>query len=93
MLCVWANTASRALAHHTAPVTPVDLWSFSAPVAYRACRLPHLSLTAPVASSCRAWFSHDRAPIAFSFSTSDRFGYVERALKKNATPGPGSYVA
>jgi hypothetical protein len=56
-------------------------------VLFRTCRLP------PLASSCRAWFSHDRAPIAFSFSTSDRFGYVERALKKNATPGPGSYVA
>jgi len=34
-----------------------------------------------------------KSPVSFSFSTSDRFGYIDRQLKKTATPGPGRYVA
>ena len=36
--------------------------------------------------------SRNRAPIAHSFSTTPRFAYVDRMIKKNATPGPGEYV-
>jgi hypothetical protein len=35
----------------------------------------------------------NKAPQMYSFSTADRFGYLDRAIKKNATPGPGSYIA
>ena len=34
----------------------------------------------------------NRAPVAFTFSHSDRFGFYDRIREKNRTPGPGSYV-
>lgn len=29
---------------------------------------------------------------SYSFGTTSRFGYVERNIRKTATPGPGAYV-
>lgn len=37
--------------------------------------------------------SSKRKPVVCTFGRSDRFAYQERTIKKNATPGPGEYVA
>ena len=36
--------------------------------------------------------SKNRTTLGCSFGTTPRFGYVERNIKKTATPGPGAYV-
>jgi len=36
--------------------------------------------------------SRRRTAASFSFGTTPRFGYVDRTIAKNATPGPGAYV-
>ena len=36
--------------------------------------------------------STKRAPKSYTFSRTDRFGYVDRTIRQNQTPGPGAYV-
>ena len=38
-------------------------------------------------------YSKNKQHGSHTFSKTDRFGYVDMANRKNATPGPGSYVA
>jgi hypothetical protein len=37
--------------------------------------------------------SKNKNTAAFSFGTTGRFDYVDRTIRKNATPGPGTYVS
>ena len=57
--------------------------------------LPNVLATRSYSSSTmatRPTLSKQRAPVSHTFSKTPRFGYVERNIRKTATPGPGAYV-
>ena len=37
--------------------------------------------------------SRNKNTASFSFGTTERFAYVDRTIRKNATPGPGTYIS